>query len=354
MQLSELQSFFGDDCAAFVQTTSNQKEILADTNTAVINSIVLSEKLYLVLQLPNGTVQSYPITIDQLKLKSSIERWRSELENTASDEYLELSRFFYNLFIRPMADTLKKQQPSTLVFINDGILRNVPMAALHDGQQFLIEKYPISYSLGFGFKPLNPIQPNLRSLIFGLSVEVPPFSALPNVAIEAENVRNLIGGQKFLDRDFTEKSLQEQVRKDNYSLVHLATHGFFGGTAQSAFVQAFDRRISLIELEEILSRRTQALSLLTLSACETAAGNERSVLGLVGVAIRSGVNSTLGSLWAVQDKTAVELITDFYQYRQQGLNLAAALQKAQLNQIARRDLQHPSLWGALIPVTNSL
>ncbi len=348
LQLSELENFFGDDCVEITEVINNPEKTITENNLAVIHSLILANKSYVILQLPGGFIKSYLIDIPASELEKDIELWRRQLENIRFHEYLGLSQYFYDLFIRPLEADLIAAQPKTLVFINDGIWRNVPMAALHDGEQFLIEKYPLSTSASLQLTSSAGGEKDLSALTFGLSEAIPPFNnPLPNVKLETEQVQNILGGQRFLDEDFTLKQLREQVKNSNYPIIHLATHGKFGGSQESIFLQAFDQTISLQELEQLLSSSQNYLELLTLSACQTAAGNERSVLGLAGVAIRSGVKSTLGSLWFVSDEGTVPLITDFYLNLKQGMSKAEALQQAQIQQINTSN-HHPSIWSSFI------
>lgn len=148
-------------------------------------------------------------------------------------------------------------------------------------------------------------------------------------------------------------NLQEQVINENYPVFHLATHGKFSGNAESSFLQAFEQQISLTELENLLSNSKNPIELLTLSGCQTAAGNDRSTLGLAGVAIRSGVRSTLGSLWFVDDATTVDFMSDFYRYLKEGMTKAEALRQAQLNQIATPG-SHASIWSSFVLIGNWL
>lgn len=352
LQLSQLQNFFGDDCVEILAATSKPSEILLPPNIALIRTIILKEKTYLILQLPNGFLKRYAVALSAQQLQEDIQRWRRQLENFRLHEYLGLSQDFYNLLIRPLEADLAQTHPRTLLFINDGILRNVPLAALSDGKQFLIEKYALAAALGFNFiSQAHSSWENLNSLSFGLTVAIPPFNALPNVGRETEAVQKLLGGRRFLDEDFTLKNLQSQILTNHYPVVHLATHGRFAGDADSAFLQAFEQRISLAQLEDLLKSSQKPIELLTLSACQTAAGNDRSVLGLAGVAVRSGVRSTLGSLWYVNDAAMVELVTDFYQNLKQGMTKAEALQKAQVKQIANPQ-SHPSSWAMLVLIGN--
>ncbi|NKB18727.1 MAG: CHAT domain-containing protein [Pseudanabaena sp. CRU_2_10] len=277
---------------------------------------------------------------------------RFTLENIATDEYLTPAQEVYDLLIRPMAADLARSPIDILVFVNDGILRSVPMAALHDGKQFLIQKYPIASVLGTSLTPtLAENAPRLQALAFGLSEAVPPFVALPSVPDEIQEVENILGGQKYLNRDFTFKSFQTKV-KEGFAVVHLATHAKFGATPESTFLQAFDRTVSLEQLETILRSSKHAIELLVLSACQTAAGDNRSTLGLAGIALRSGVKSVLATLWSVNDTDVVPLIQDFYrEWQKPGVTKAEALRRAQLNNINGNN-GHPAIWAAFILVGN--
>lgn len=349
LQLTELQNYFGDECLEVKQALD--QSVIAKPNEALINSIVLDQKTYTILQLADGTLKSYPVGLTAKELQTEIDRLRLLLEDRATEEYLEASQKIYNLLLRPMMPDLERAKLKTLIFVNDGVLRNVPMAALHDGNNFLVEKYSIVYSLGFNVAARS--QQQQKALIFGLTMEMPPFAPLPGTEVETKLVQDIIGGKRYLDEEFTWKNLQQQVQQENYSVVHLATHGEFGGTADTTFLQAYDRRISLKDFELVLSERNQPIDLLTLSACQTAAGNDRSTLGVAGLAARNSVANTLASLWFVNDADIVPLVEDFYtQLQTSGISKAEALRNAQLKLIKGQNRQHPSIWSAFILINS--
>lgn len=355
LQLSELQNFFGDECIQIARSSnSNSGKDAANSNTAVIQSIVLDRQTYMVLRLPDGTMKKYSVAVSQQELEKEIARLRFTLENIATDEYLAESQKVYDLLLRPMAADLEKAAPKTLLFVNDGVLRNVPMAALHDGKQFAIEKYAIANTLGLNFTPSKQSASNIESkaLIFGLSKEVPPFAPLPNVPKETEMIRDIVGGKSFLDNDFTLSNLQKQIKSNSYKIIHLATHGKFGADPNNTFLQLIDRRLSLPEFEEVLHQSKEAIDLLTLSACQTAAGDSRATLGIAGVALRAGVKSSLASLWFVNDADTVPLMKDFYGNMQKPeITKAEALRQAQLKVIADPN-GHPAIWSPFVLVGN--
>lgn len=354
LKLTELQNFFGDECVQVALKQDKSEQI--DPTAAVVYSIVLNNQTVMSLRFPNKALKSYSIAIEAEQLQEEISRLRFTLENVATEEYLTQSQKIYDLLMRPMEADLAAAKPSTVVFINDGVLRNVPMAALYDGKQFLVQKYPIANTLSLSLTNRQiRKQRDFRALILGLTVERPPFAALSNVSDETALVQKIIGGTKLLDRDFTLTNLEKQLGRSNYSIVHLATHGKFGVDGASTYLLTFDNRITLDELENILRRSKQPVDLLTLSACQTAAGDNRSALGIAGVAIRAGVQSSLATLWFINDADTVPLIEEFYtQLRQPGITKAQALRVAQLKMIANPEFNHPAIWSPLILIGNWL
>ena len=354
LQISQLQSFFGDDC---VEIESNLRSNRAsategDRGTAIIRSIILKDRTYMILRLSDGTIKSYPVDIKSKQLQAAIDNWRYSLEDLATDSYLPQSQSLYDLLIRPLAKDLTANDIKKIIFVNDGRLRNVPMTALHDGQNFLIEKYAASYSLGLD----RPNQSNLdrdklKALVFGLTVSANGFPALTNIQQEINSIAKFIDVDRFLNKKFVRENFQKQL-DSAYPIVHLATHAKFGGSSENAFIQAFNQEISLTELETTLSKLPKPVELLVLSACETAAGNNRSVLGLAGIALRTNVNSVLGSLWAVNDAQTANLMENFYQnlsIENENMNESEALRAAQLEQI-KQPLGHPGIWSSFIVI----
>jgi CHAT domain-containing protein len=276
------------------------------------------------------------------------------LEDISTDKYLNSSKKVYDLLLRPMARDLEEAKINSLVFVNDNLLQKVSMAALHDGQRYLVQKYALASTLGLKPVSSQEKQQNGKALSFGLTLAVGSFSALPNVAAETQAVQNIMGGERFLDQEFTLKNLEKQIQAEHFPIIHIATHGRFGGSADTTFLQAYDSRISLNEFEKLLSlRKDNDIELITLSSCQTAAGDNRATLGLAGLAIRNNVNNVLASLWSINDADTSQLVKDFYSSLQTTTtSKAEALRSAQLKLIADPASQHPSIWSAFILVNS--
>ena len=161
--LSELENFFADDCFELeTYTEADRLAYLKQTNTAVVNTIILDDKTYIIWLFPNGNFKKSGINISKPQLENLITQWRFDLENKENDDYLSLSQQLYKLLFSPeIKSDLEIIKPKNLIFINDGILRNVPMAALHDGQKFLVEDYAVINSLGLNRQIKQPL-PSLK------------------------------------------------------------------------------------------------------------------------------------------------------------------------------------------------
>jgi CHAT domain-containing protein len=308
--------------------------------------------------LPDGSLRHHSLKIDEEKLDEILKQWRYNLEDYATQRYLETSWWLYDSMFRPFASELASLNPSAIVFIGDRFFRNVPLDALHDGEQFLIEKYPLATTLGLQFSNFTENKGVKPSLILGLTIEKPPFDKLEFAQVEADRVAAILPkAKKLLDRDFTKERLTTELKKfTELSTLHLITHSNFAGTLEKSFLQTYDGKISLTELENFWINGEVAVNLVVLSACQTASGNSRSILGLAGVAVRGNAQAVIGSLWFINDEQASELMTYFYQNLYEGkVSKAVALQQAKIQLIkSSPDKQHPLFWSTLILVGNWL
>ena len=355
LRLAQLQNYFGDNCFDVELPNRETQVERGEKNAVVLSSIILEAQTHFILQLEDGTLRHSQASIGQTAITKLATDWYDSLTLLDSEDWRERSykwQFWqqgeelYNLIIRPFEEELEQINPSTLIFVHDGVLRNLPMAALYDGEEFLAQKWASVSSLGLNFNSLESNQTEEKALVFGLSEARGSWSPLYLVPKEVQDVIDLVGGEKFLDREFTAERFFQQPNRKKYRVIHLATHGYFGGVAENSFILAYDKSLNALELEDSLSQSKAQLELMVLSACETALGSDRSVLGLAGVALRSGVRAVLGSFWAVQDHEQGELIKGFYvNLYQKNLDKAQALQQIQIRQIERNT--HPSMWAAL-------
>jgi len=353
----ELKEYFQDDCVGFL--CSKIKEIGSGTKgTAIVYIIPLSDRIEFLLTLPSG-LKRLKTTVDQVTFNKKLERFRKQLENRASHRYKKTAKKLYDWLIRPIEPTLEAEGIDTLVFLPDGLLRTIPMASLHDGKKFLIEKYALAVSPGLTLMDPQAIQrDSIQLLLNGLSEAVEGFSPLPFVPQELERLEQHFSSTKLLNEDFTVANATQEITETPFSIVHIASHGQFSSRAEDTFVLTMDGKMSLDDLENLIrpaQLRDNPIELLTLSACQTAAGDDRAALGLAGIAIKAGARSALGTLWFVSDEATAILLEEFYvQLKNPRLSKAQALQKAQVALLQDKRFRHPRYWSPYLLIGNWL
>ena len=357
LQLAELDNYFREACL-----TNSPTEIdKIDSQAAVIYPIILPDRLEVVLSLPNQTLRHYTSNIPQSQLETIVQKMRRSLRRTSlKKERVAIAKKMYNLLIKPAEVELQSNGVKTLAFVLDGSMKNLPMAALYDGQQYLIEKYNLALTPGLQLFATQPLEnKNLKVLLGGLSESRQGFMPLPGVETEINQIKSEISSQILLNQTFTTKALEKRIGNKPFPVVHLATHGQFSSSAKNTFVLTWDNRIGVKQLGELLQKREtyskNPIELLVLSACQTAQGDKRAALGLAGVAVRSGARSTLASLWAVDDQSTSAFMVEFYkQLATNNISKAEALRKAQISLIKERGFKHPFYWAAFVLVGNWL
>jgi CHAT domain-containing protein len=265
----------------------------------------------------------------------------------------------YDWLIRWAEPDLANSEVQTLVFVLDGVLRNVPMAVLHDGNHYLIEKYSLALTPGLQLLDPKPLaRKKFTALTAGLSEASQGFPPLPNVEIEVKQIEAKVSSQVLLNKSFTKPNFQANVNSSPFSVVHIATHGQFSSVAEDTFILTWDDRVNANELNSLLRtepRQTRPIELLVLSACQTAVGDNRAALGLAGVAVRAGARSTVASLWLVSDDATASLMARFYEELVNNeVTKAEALRRAQLELLQNNKLSHPYFWAPFVLVGNWL
>jgi len=233
------------------------------------------------------------------------------------------------------------------------------MAALHDGRRFLVEKYALGVTPGLNLSDPRPIgRERLKVLALGVTEPVQGFPPLPSVATELDALRTLFGSTTLLNDAFSVPALERQLKEQPYTVLHIASHGEFGSDVKNTFVLAFNDKLTMDRLDQVvglLKFRSEPLELLTLSACDTAAGDDRAALGLAGVAIKAGARSALATLWNVNDVVSSQLVAEFYrELKDPAVSRAAALRRAQMKVLADPRYDHPGFWSPFLLINNWL
>lgn len=287
------------------------------------------------------------------------------------DDYLKPGQQLYQWMIAPLEAQLKREGITQLIFCLGAGLRSTPMAALYDGQQFLIEKYGVAIIPAFNLLDRQArTDPNTEILAMGAST-FDQQSPLPGVPIELSAITQPPwAGTALLNQEFTLKNLRAAREKTPYGIVHLATHAeFAAGDVNQSYIQFWDQRLRLNQLEE-LGLRKPPVELLVLSACRTALGDRGAEMGFAGLAVQSGSKAAIASLWSVSDTSTVLLMQEFYRHLKTAPVKADALREAQIEMIrnsaeirnraqrsgntlpATQNLSHPQNWAGFTLIGN--
>ena len=420
---TELEDFLGSRCR--VESVRQTQIEQIDPKTAVIYPIILPERLELLVGTHEGLFE-FVVPVDAATFNTQAQKMARNLRNKLPSN---LALKLYSWLVSPAESLLIQQGIETLVFVPDGSLRLVPMAALFNGKEYLIEKYAIATSPGLTlFDPKPFLHSDLHALLLGMSdpgavveklsepiirgflnvdadeaqanapaeltensrnlsdrgrglrelvkrnngnvkqlMRSPEFISgikeqlkLPGVKQEVNALSNQLEGSKLLlDHDFTLSRFQQEVMAAPYPIVHIASHGIFGANAENSFLMTYDELLHINELETLLKSdkfQKNPVELLTLSACQTAEGDNRAPLGFAGVALKAHARSALGSLWPISDEAAYTLMTQFYNNLAQNPDMTKvkALQQAQISLIKHADMKNPFYWAPFILVGNWL
>ena len=364
LQLAELENFFHATCLDAQPVVIDQITDRDDPTAAIIYPIFLEDRWEIILKLPQEKLRHYTTPIENPnRVERILPRLTQSLSQRNSSETLPLAQQVYNWIIEPAENDLVNSNIKTLVFVLDSPLRNIPMSVLHDGQQYLIEKYGIAITPGLQLIKPQPIaQQQLRALTAGLTKARSGFPPLRYVADELNTVQSQISETETLvDRNFTSTAFQSKINQLPFRVVHLATHGQFSSQAENTFILTWDDRINVNQLNNLLRSseldNEEAIELLVLSACETLTGDKRAALGLAGVAVRAGARSTLATLWRVNDEATSLLMGGFYQGlsdRNKTVTKAEALRQAQLTLLKSDRFNRPHFWASYVLVGNWL
>ena len=389
---AEMQDYLGERCA--VEAIGGDAGA-PEAGVAVIYTIILEDRLEVIVRL-HDRVLHHTSAIGAAALQAEIDAFRAQLTDFASSRYRATAQRLYGYLVGPFEGELASAGVGALVIVPDRYLRLIPFAALYDGHAFLAERYVLSsvtgltmtasgarprpHSLLAGLSEPGPVVGRLIELGYLASTDSDPdrnlmvLSApsqralrgtaeasgeeaalrrellLPAVQSEIRALEPFGRGVPLLNADFTVARFEREVRSGHYSVIHIATHGHFGDRAQDSFLLAFDDVIQMNDLQSLIADNGQGsdgIELLTLSACETAKGDDRAPLGFAGAAIKARARTVVGTLWAVNDEASEQFMQAFYAgLRQHGK--AYALTQAQRSLIGSERFSHPYYWAALV------
>ena len=318
-----------------LQTT--QRALRQAGNTQNISPALMYVRLQdthveIVLVDGEGAPVYRPVAATAAEVRALVETFHQTVTNPVlrSHQYLPVAQQLYDWLVRPVAEELQAANIDHIGFVLDAGLRSLPMAALHDGKQFLIERYSIGLLPSLGLTDMGPALPASEQEAT-LAMGIANFEQQANLAavpFELELASQTHGDEQYLDRDATLATLERRLGTGAFSTVHLATHAVFQpGNFDASYVQLWDNTINLHQLKEL---PLDTVDFLILSACATALGDASAEFGFAGLAVNVGVRAALASLWSISDEGTLGLMAEFYKALGSDHTRSAALRQAQL------------------------
>ncbi len=309
------------------QITNTLKRL--DPKTVALYTLVGEKDYRIILVTTNRTLDGH-FPIGRVELRRKVLEFRQALQDTSRNPE-PLARELYDILLGPVASELKGAGATTLMWSLDDELRYLPIAALHDGHDYLVAKYRNEVFTPASIPNLAD-HPNVKTwsgLGMGVSKAYPPFGSLPSVPEELHRIirekdspegEGVMAGRTMIDEAFTKDNM-ETALEGKYPLVHIASHFDFEGNDTNSFLLLGGagpegERLTLHEIRRNPAFKFKGTELLTLSACDTAMGGSdrdgREVDGLGFLAQQMGAQAVVASLWAVNDKSTGVLMQEFY------------------------------------------
>lgn len=367
LHLAELEDFLRCPISQRVPLNS-----VVDSQAVLLHAIVLSNRIVTIFDRPGQPLKYHSTAIAQKQAETVLQALTDNiLKQNRPEEVIRDASQVYQWLIAPFESELEHSEIKTLVFTLDGALRNIPISVLYDAkrEEYLVQKrYAIALTPGLNLFELNPLKrEQLNILAAGISedrtVENRKFKAIAHVEQELEGIHTFFASKskRLLNSDFTAATLQQQIDTSKFTIIHLATHGAFSADPEATYVLTFDRLIKSYDWNNLLKATSQTtlkpIDLLVMSACETAKGDHRATLGLAGIAVRTGAQSTISSLWKVDDQATAALMVSLYsELSKPNISRSEALHRAQQALFNDSSLKYkePFFWAAFVLVGNWL
>ncbi|TRV64305.1 MAG: tetratricopeptide repeat protein [Microcystis panniformis Mp_MB_F_20051200_S6D] len=359
-------------------------------NAVLIYPIIFDDRLEIILTTADSTPVRHTVKVSKKELNETIRAFRKALQNPNLDAKKPAQQL-YEWLIKPLENNLKTADAKTIIYAPDGQLRYIPLAALYDGKQWLIERYRVNNITAASLTDFNTKpEPKMHILAaafvkgsyqFRHEGQDFRFNGLPFAGIEVDKLAQTVSPTtKYFDKEFNQTIIP---RLDSYTVVHFATHAaFLVGTPEQSFVLFGDGTV--VTLQTMKNWRFKNIDLIVLSACETGlGGNYGTGIEILGLGYRlqtAGARAVIASLWSVDDGGTQALMNAFYAALRTGkLSKTEALQQAQIalitsnnptdeqrrgsirieplegvpSDVANR-LSHPHYWAPFILIGNGL
>ncbi len=302
------------------------------------------------------------------------------------NQYQESSLYIYNQLLKPFENKIKHKN---LIIVPDGKLAYLPFEVLiseknsydrinYKDLPYLLYNHQFSYSYSAQFLMDNKKQKTAIKKLAAFAPTYNNINSLPEnyssfrqeyreklfplkgIKVEVETIAKLLNGDSYIGNEANEKTFKEIAA--DYDILHLAMHTIMDDTnpmySKMAFTQHVDSTedgfLNTYELYNMHLNSRMAV----LSSCNSGSGKLHRGEGVMSMArgfIYSGCPSIIMTLWTVEDKSGVKLMTKFYEKLLNGKSKSDALQESKIDFIQNADQlkSHPYFWSGYVVIGNN-
>lgn len=319
------------------------RSTLRKYRAVLLYPLILDDRLELILTTADSPPLRRTVNVNREDLNKAVLEFHQLLQDPKNPKQAqEVAQTLYTWLIKPLEAELKQANVQTIIYAPDGQLRYIPLAALYDGDRWLVQRYQVNNITARSLTDFSTPPESQKRLLAGAFVQGTYefqvgdrqflFNGLPFAGKEVDGLAATIPDTtKLIDKAFGREAVLAKLNE--YSIIHFATHAaFLTGQPEDSFILFGNG--DRATLREVENWSLQNVDLVVLSACETGLGglgNGEEILGLGYQFQRAGARAAIASLWAVNDNSTQVLMTAFYQaLKTPGVTKAAALRQAQL------------------------
>jgi CHAT domain-containing protein len=314
------------------------------TGSVAIYTFISKNTYYMIFIAPPNVRIAKQTKINPRNLNRDVAEFREALQNPTQDP-IRFAQNLYKILLGPIEKELDIYKPKNIIWSLDGVLRYLPVSALHDGKHYLVEKYRNIIFIPRNISWIYLVKKSdCKALGMGVSRAIGEFDSLPSVPDElygiikrkgSDSNVGIFNGVIKLNNEFTQNSMMDELQKA-YPIVHIASHFQLnpGDNSRSFLLLGDGNKLSMDEFKYKLLIFSEVM-LLSLSACNTGVGTlagGKEIEDFASLAQEQGAKAVLATLWSVPDKSTSELMKTFYRLREENKakTFGESLQKVQL------------------------
>ncbi len=345
-----------------------QEKLQRLPGSVLLYPLILEDRLELVLFKSDGSGVRKTVEVTEEELKRAIANFRLAVSSRLGDVERPAEQL-YNWLIEPIENELEAAKAETIIYLPDRQLHYVPLAALYDGEKWLVERFNINNIAAASlteFDAKNNGSPRILAAgltegNYNLQVGDRQVSLIATTGELVENLAEAIPGTTtLLGAEFSPEGMVGNLSDRN--ILHLDTPvalvtGEAGkGKPEDSFILFADgERFTVRELETL---SLENLDLVVLSAVETNLGsdmgNGEEIVSFGYQMQRAGVEAIITSLWRSDEEAVGEFMTTFYRVLQEGKSPAEALRETQIATIGKEGIsgRSPYYWAQFVLMGN--